>query len=133
MSVKRRVQVGPHYHDPARLHFEDDRGVAPGGGSPYGAAPDNHEVVDWGITFYERLQGRSDDALEAGYLPRSELDSGLAELKARRPGGGGEGSSIRIFMRAEDDNAEMIEDVVEYVHDTDPITAAIAALEFGHS
>jgi hypothetical protein len=48
------------------------------------AAPDNLEVVDWGITFYERLQGRSDDALVAGNLPRSELDAGLAELKARK-------------------------------------------------
>jgi hypothetical protein len=49
------------------------------------AAPDNHEVVDWGITFYERLQGRSSDsALEAGNLPRSELEAGLSELKARK-------------------------------------------------
>jgi hypothetical protein len=53
------------------------------------AAPDNHEVVDWGITFYERLQGRSDDALESGDLPRSELDAGLAELKARKAAGRG--------------------------------------------
>jgi hypothetical protein len=48
------------------------------------AAPGNAEVVDWGITFYERLQRRSDAALEGGNLPRSELDAGLTELRARR-------------------------------------------------
>jgi hypothetical protein len=48
------------------------------------AAPDDIEVVDWGIQFYERLQGMGDAALEAGNLPRSELDAGLAELKARK-------------------------------------------------
>jgi hypothetical protein len=48
------------------------------------AAPDNLEIVDWGITFYERLQGRSDAVLEAGNLPRAELEADLAELKARK-------------------------------------------------
>jgi hypothetical protein len=48
------------------------------------AAPDNLDVVDWGITFYERLQGRSDDALVAGNLPRSEVEAGLNELKSRK-------------------------------------------------
>lgn len=42
------------------------------------------EVLDWGIAFYERLRGRSDAALADGNLPRSELEAGLAELKARR-------------------------------------------------
>ena len=53
------------------------------------AAPGNLEVVQWGITFYERLQMRSNDTLEAGNLPRSELDAGLAELKARKAACGG--------------------------------------------
>jgi hypothetical protein len=35
----------------------------------------------------ERLQGRSDAVLEAGNLPRSELEAGLAELKARKAAG----------------------------------------------
>ena len=48
------------------------------------AAPDDTEIVDWGIKFYERLRGVSDAALEAGNLPRAELDAGLAELKARK-------------------------------------------------
>jgi tetratricopeptide (TPR) repeat protein len=41
-------------------------------------------VLDWGIAFYERLQRLSDDALVAGNLPRSELESGLAELQTKR-------------------------------------------------
>jgi hypothetical protein len=41
------------------------------------AAPDHLDVMDWGITFYERLQGRSDDDLDAGNLPRSEVEAGL--------------------------------------------------------
>jgi hypothetical protein len=48
------------------------------------AASDSVEVLDWGINFYERLQGHGDGALEAGNLPRSEVDAGLRELKARR-------------------------------------------------
>jgi hypothetical protein len=48
------------------------------------AAPDDTEVLDWGINFYERSQRRGDSDLQAGNLPRSELDVGLAELKARK-------------------------------------------------
>jgi len=48
------------------------------------AAPDNPEVLDLGITFYERLRGRGDAALDAGNLPRAELEAGVAELQARK-------------------------------------------------
>ncbi len=48
------------------------------------AAPDDTEIVDWGIEFYERLHGIGDTALETGNLPRSELDTGLVELRAVR-------------------------------------------------
>ncbi len=43
-------------------------------------------LIDFGIAFYERLRGRSNASLEAGNLPRSELEAGLAELRGRRPG-----------------------------------------------
>jgi hypothetical protein len=48
------------------------------------AAPGSREVLDFGISFYERLRGQSDAALEAGNLPRQELESGLAELQERK-------------------------------------------------
>jgi len=50
-------------------------------------ASGNAEVLDWGIAFYERLRGRSDAALADGNLPRSELEAGLAELKAHKAAG----------------------------------------------
>jgi hypothetical protein len=55
------------------------------------AVPDSLEAVDWGIDFYQRLQGCSDTALESGNLPRSELDAGLAELRERRAACGQQG------------------------------------------
>ena len=48
------------------------------------AAPGSREVLDLGIAFYERLRGQSDAALDAGNLPRQELESGLDELRERK-------------------------------------------------
>ena len=46
--------------------------------------PGNAGLVDFGIPFYERLQGQSDASLVAGNLPRPELEAGLAELRKRQ-------------------------------------------------
>jgi hypothetical protein len=48
------------------------------------AHPDNQELLNFGIRFYERLQRQSDDALVGGNLPRSELEPSLAQLIALR-------------------------------------------------
>jgi hypothetical protein len=50
------------------------------------AEPERIELLDFGTVFYRRLLGRSDSALTAGNLPRSEVQAGLAELDARRAG-----------------------------------------------
>jgi hypothetical protein len=47
------------------------------------AEPGNAGLVDFGICFYERLQGQSEASLAAGNLPRPELEAGLAELRGR--------------------------------------------------
>jgi hypothetical protein len=47
--------------------------------------PDNLDLVNFGITFYRRLQLQSDTALAAGNLPRPEVEAGLSQLSARRP------------------------------------------------
>jgi len=47
------------------------------------SAPDNREAIELGIEFYKRLGVLSDEALEAGDLPRTEVSSGLAELEQR--------------------------------------------------
>lgn len=49
------------------------------------AEPGNRDVVESGIAFYERLRRRSDAALRAGDLPRDEVETGLAELRAYSP------------------------------------------------
>ena len=47
------------------------------------AEPGNAGLVEFGVSFYERLQGQSDTALAVGNLPRPELAAGLAELRKR--------------------------------------------------
>ena len=47
------------------------------------AEPENAGLVEFGASFYKRLQGQSDAALEAGNLPRPELEAGVAELRKR--------------------------------------------------
>jgi hypothetical protein len=47
-------------------------------------APATPEVLDLGIAFYERLLSQSNAALDAGNLPRRELESALAELRKRK-------------------------------------------------
>ena len=48
------------------------------------AEPGNAGLVEFGVSFYERLQRQSDAALADGNLPRPELEAGLAELRKRR-------------------------------------------------
>jgi hypothetical protein len=42
--------------------------------------PRNPRLLEFGISFYQRLRSQSDAALFAGNLPRAEVESGLAEL-----------------------------------------------------
>ena len=46
--------------------------------------PDNLDLLNFGITFYRRLQSQSDTALTDGNLPRPEVEAGLTQLAARR-------------------------------------------------
>jgi len=54
----------------------------------FDAESNRPELVDFGISFYERLRGKSDAALEEGNLPRTELEETLAELRSRRAAAG---------------------------------------------
>ena len=45
--------------------------------------PENVELLNFGASFYRRLQSKSDDALTDGNLPRSELEASLAQLSSR--------------------------------------------------
>ena len=46
--------------------------------------PDNTRILEFGISFYQRLKSQTDEALTAGNLPRPELEASLAELGHRR-------------------------------------------------
>jgi tetratricopeptide (TPR) repeat protein len=48
------------------------------------ADPNNNAIVEFGITFYERLRSQSDAVLDAANLPRSEVEEGLKELQWRQ-------------------------------------------------
>ena len=50
------------------------------------AEPNEPRLLEFGITFYQRLKSQSDDSLGAGNLPRAELNAGLAELERRKAG-----------------------------------------------
>lgn len=43
--------------------------------------PRPEEVIEQGIAFYERLQGKTDTELAAGNLPRDEVEQSLRELR----------------------------------------------------
>ena len=45
--------------------------------------PEHPGLVDFGLSFYRRLEHHSDANLAAGNLPRSEMEAGLAELRQR--------------------------------------------------
>jgi len=48
------------------------------------ADPDNAAIVEFGVSFYERMLAQSDAALAEGTLPRSEIEEGLHELLQRQ-------------------------------------------------
>jgi hypothetical protein len=45
--------------------------------------PVNPGLLQFGTAFYQRLESRTDTALEAGNLPRAELETGAQELRVR--------------------------------------------------
>lgn len=47
------------------------------------SATESSEALEIGVSFYERILSRTDDELERGNLPRSEVEEGLEELRAR--------------------------------------------------
>ena len=48
------------------------------------ADPDNAAIVEFGVSFYERMLAQRDAALAEGALPRSEIEEGLHELLQRQ-------------------------------------------------
>jgi hypothetical protein len=44
----------------------------------------NPALIEFGVAFYERLARQTDANLEAGNLPRAEVEAGLAELRQRK-------------------------------------------------
>ena len=48
------------------------------------AEPGNSRAVEFGVSFYERMQRQSDARLADGNLPREEVETGLRELSERR-------------------------------------------------
>lgn len=48
--------------------------------------PDPTALIERGISFYERLCGKTEAELQAGNLPRDEVEAGLAELLELRKG-----------------------------------------------
>ena len=49
------------------------------------AEPDQPGLVEFGLAFYQRLQGKSDAVLRSGNLPRPELEAGMEELRLLIP------------------------------------------------
>jgi len=45
--------------------------------------PENRRIIEFGISFYERLLIQSDANLSLGNLPRTEVEAGLAELRQK--------------------------------------------------
>jgi len=45
--------------------------------------PEDPSLPQWGISFYRRMLDQSDSALEAGDLPRGEVQTGLGQMQER--------------------------------------------------
>jgi hypothetical protein len=56
--------------------------------------PENAVVLDFGISFYERLLRQTDVQLAEGNLPRAEVEAGLEELRERKSAAVPEGSGL---------------------------------------
>lgn len=50
----------------------------------FDAEPDSDAIVEFGITFYQRLLTHVDGTLNEADLPRVEVEEGLKELQRRR-------------------------------------------------
>ena len=50
------------------------------------SAPGNGDVIEMGVAFYERLLALDDATLSLGELPRTEVESGLAEIRKSKVG-----------------------------------------------
>ncbi len=50
------------------------------------AAPEDMRIIDFGLSFYERLLAQSDETLAQGNLPRAEVDEGIVRLQRKREG-----------------------------------------------
>jgi hypothetical protein len=48
------------------------------------AEPENGPLLELGVSFYRRLNTQSDIQLADGNLPREEVETGLADLIARK-------------------------------------------------
>jgi hypothetical protein len=48
------------------------------------AEPEQAPLLEFGISFYRRLEGQSDSRLADGNLPRAEVEAGLTDLNARK-------------------------------------------------
>jgi hypothetical protein len=46
--------------------------------------PENVELLNFAVAFYERMQQKSDAVLIAGNLPRAEVETGLAQVLAKK-------------------------------------------------
>jgi Family of unknown function (DUF6483) len=79
LPVTTRVLLMEHYERTGQFAKAEDALYA-----ILEAEPGNLPAVEFGISFYERLQRQGDARLEEGNLPRSEVESGLKELSARK-------------------------------------------------
>jgi hypothetical protein len=52
------------------------------------AEPDNDAIVEFGVSFFQRLLTHRDSTLNEANLPRAEVQEGLRELQSRRKQGG---------------------------------------------
>lgn len=79
LPVATRVLLMEHYERTGQFAKAEDALFA-----ILDAEPESSPAVDFGISFYQRLQRQSDVRLAEGNLPRPEVDAGLKELCGRK-------------------------------------------------
>ena len=79
LPVRTRAMLMQHYERTGEFAKAEDALFA-----MLDAEPDNHAIVAFGITFYQRLLAQSDTTLNTAGLPRAEVEDGLKQLRERQ-------------------------------------------------
>jgi hypothetical protein len=80
LPLETRVLLMRHYEQSGQFAKAEDALLA-----MFDLQPASADLLEFATSFYQRLLARGDTALEAGDLPRSEVEAGLEQVRSLSP------------------------------------------------